>query len=649
MGHYFEIWTRPGDPNFGTVVDDPPFREATIHDAVNLKGDGSMQIPNSFDRFDEVLKVDGANSASSLVRVRSDIDGSVVFEWIPRALVPTSSKSDPYEELTGKGIKQILEYARIEAYDWDGTDNWVCTACDWIWGGRNLLSNPFFSGTSNTPRSWELEIEATGGTYTFSDGTDTTNPIAFDAQAAAIETALQDDLGLVDDVIVTGTSVAPYRRTITLVEPPVFVTLTLNTGSLTGGSGTLTVAESGSLGYGPWTNARASTISAGTHNYDAFAISSAQAHSGGRSLLVDPGEIGLVSNRNPGIQQVVQVTPGLSYQGSIWIYPTSATDRFRLGIFTTGGEWVAWTNSSGVSLTINTWNQLILPDIVIPEGVTEVVFRTAVTNSGIYDPSAAWYDDAELIEGLAATTVGEIVRVLYEHATDTALRSPIVWEDETNPGTPYLTLDFTDAVDSAGNAWSDPEVRLYVYMRMSLYDVLTQLADSHGIEFRVVPDDVDAGTWLLQVYDKGSMSTVRDVAIQGGASDVRRMLRRFLPDTDYMVEGRGRVTARAANTALRSALGRMESARLDRELPSEIAVRGAVAEDASTTETAVEPWSYELVDPQDQPGTAYVLGDEITVHDPPEADGQARFWEYVATFAPESENWDIDLLPETSP
>ncbi len=180
MGSYFEIWTRPGDPNFGRVIDDPPFREATIHDAVNLKGDGTMQIPNSFDRFDDILKIDGASSTASLVRVRSDVDDSVTFEWMPRALVPTSSKNDPYEDLSGRGIKHILEFAKTEAFDWDGTDNWVCSQCDWIWGGTNLITNGGFEDSGETSTVYEIYTDATSGDFVLTDGTDDTSALTWD-------------------------------------------------------------------------------------------------------------------------------------------------------------------------------------------------------------------------------------------------------------------------------------------------------------------------------------------------------------------------------------------------------------------------------------------------------------------------------------
>lgn len=747
MGSYFEIWKRPGHPNFGRVIDDPPFREATIHDGVNLKGDGSMQIPNSFDRFDDILKINGASSASSLVRLRSDIDGSVVYEWIPRALTPTSAKNDPYEDLSGRGIKQILEYPKTEAFDWDGTDDWVAKFPDWIWGGTNILTNPGFEdaapqpliyylvidATAGTftleddinhdvtsplawnindgalegaieadlaiiddisvtplggiPTGYQLIISATGGTFTISDGPNTSTPIDWDATAAEIETGIEtlsvtydvtvtdvtidgeagfeinlvnpasDELAIDTSNLTDGTAQWTTANTgngfqLEFVEPPTGVRFNVDDSSLTG-TAELVIVQDDELLPAHWTKSQ--QVSAGTPRefgfYDAFNLTTGQAHSGTHSLRIDPADITGPIARYAGVQQVRSVEEGGLYQASIWVFPTAPGQQYRLVLRGIDEDLVSKPLFAGnISPPANTWSQIALSDITIPDGVQRIIFRFAnINQSG--NPANFFVDDAELTEGQRATTVGKIIGDLYDHATDFTLRDPIIWDDGSGTDTPYLTLDFTDTLDSNGDPWDDDEVKLYVYMRMSLYQVLVQLADSQGIEFRVVPDDVEAGTWLLQVYNKGGMSTVRDVAIQGGANDVRRLIRRFLPDTDYMVEGQLRVAARAADTALRSALGRMESARLVRELPSESAVQNAAIEDADNAEVSTEPWSYELVDPQDQPLTAYVLGDEIAVHDPPEADGQARLWEVTATFTPEAETWETDLLPEpeTSP
>lgn len=80
--------------------------------------------------------------------------------------------------------------------------------------------------------AWTLTITATGGNFTFTDGIKTSTNVAYSANAAAIQTKLQE---VISDAVVTGTG--PF--TITL---PVADVLTVNVGSLTGGTATLVVA-----------------------------------------------------------------------------------------------------------------------------------------------------------------------------------------------------------------------------------------------------------------------------------------------------------------------------------------------------------------------------------------------------------------------
>lgn len=74
MGLYTEVWTRPGHANFGRLLEPPTF-DFTLHDGVNLEGDGSLSIPESYGFFDDILTVDPTNPAnyvSSLARVFDD-------------------------------------------------------------------------------------------------------------------------------------------------------------------------------------------------------------------------------------------------------------------------------------------------------------------------------------------------------------------------------------------------------------------------------------------------------------------------------------------------------------------------------------------------------------------------------------------------
>ena len=91
---------------------------------------------------------------------------------------------------------------------------------------------------------------ATGGTFTLSDGVDTTSAIAFDASAATIETRLEADITSITDVTVTGSGIQIDPWVVTFVDPGAtnVTQLTANDAGLTGGTSTITTLVEGNDG-----------------------------------------------------------------------------------------------------------------------------------------------------------------------------------------------------------------------------------------------------------------------------------------------------------------------------------------------------------------------------------------------------------------
>ena len=262
MSIWAEVWTRPGDSSFGRVIDELPSTSFGLHKGFNIVGDGNATVPDTFSLFDEILKLDTAtpaNSASSLVRYFSDESPSTpIFEWIPNLILPSESKDDRTVELTGKEISSILGYARTDAYDWDGTDDWVPKFPDWIWGGRNLLTNPGFEENAVVSTIYELYNDATGGTFTLSDGTDTTSAIAYNSSASNLENEIENDISAITDVRVSGSGTASDPWIIEFITPAFGVTLTCNGAGLTGATVGCVITETtdGELDPRPWTKSQ---------------------------------------------------------------------------------------------------------------------------------------------------------------------------------------------------------------------------------------------------------------------------------------------------------------------------------------------------------------------------------------------------------
>jgi hypothetical protein len=300
---------------------------------------------------------------------------------------------------------------------------------------------------------------------------------------------------------------------------------------------------------------------------------------------------------------------------------------------------------------VNEWSEVTIADLVIPEGKDQVIFRFAnVDATG--NPAGFYVDDGVLAEGAAVATIGKICGDIYDDATSDHSGVRLVWEDEANPGTPYLTIDFTDALDSNGVGWFHDDIEIKLWMRMTYLQVMTQITQTWGYEWRIVPDDVEAGTWIWQIYNPGTMKTdytaAQSPAIQGGAEDIRRSIARVLPAaTDHLVEGTDRITARYRDTDLTSALGLSEGSRIDRNLPGEVSIFDAAFEDSLDALIGGVTYIYDLTDPSEMPLVAYLVGDLLTIHDPPEVEDEARLIDVIGTATAHQVIIGVQFAPAT--
>jgi hypothetical protein len=92
---------------------------------------------------------------------------------------------------------------------------------------------------------------ATGGTFTLTDGVDTTSAIAYDALASTIETRLETDITAITDVTVIGAGISTDPWVIEWNNPGnqnISYTLSANDTGLTGGTSTVQVGQEGSDG-----------------------------------------------------------------------------------------------------------------------------------------------------------------------------------------------------------------------------------------------------------------------------------------------------------------------------------------------------------------------------------------------------------------
>lgn len=473
-------WLPVLDYRFGRHAD--AFRE-----------EGAITLPVAYSRLNEVITVDPddhTNDVGSVIHMfqREVVDdagipkpvGSFVVERRPDGL---DSDATSTTQLSGRGLTSyFLDRLRLLPFDSPANPT---SQGDWKFGSENLFGNPGLEDGSSSVTTYVLNITATGGTFTITDGTDTTSAIGgpFDDLAATLENELESDLASLIDVVVDRTSISNPTYFIQYVSPPFGPTLTVNTGSLIGGTATLVAEEIGEVSASPWTIAH--NFAEPTPPDDAypfFGVVTTSPRSGTKCLLIDPPSPTAITNRAVGGQQVFNVKPGAIYQAGIWVRPNSSTDIFKFRIVTDGEEILATHQST---LTAGVYNRMELTDVFIPEDVTTIAVRIQITTWEPLNPSAFRVDDAELYEGLPPANIGTAWNMIFD--LDTRID--------------YLVPTFTGTEDSAGDPW-DAE-RSFT---MTEGDTLGQIAEAFqrlwGYVHRVRYDRED-NIYYFDVFNPG--------------------------------------------------------------------------------------------------------------------------------------------------
>jgi hypothetical protein len=630
---WLEVWTRPGDAAYGKRIADLPFLSSSVNVPYSGVGKGSMQVPHNYERLDEIIAVDPVDASDSVwSTIKVFDDTGWLYEWLPGPRVPAGGKNDTTVEFSGEGLESIWSFARVEPWDWDGSDVFVSTFPDWIWGGKNLLNNPGFEDSTPSPIIDEIWISEDvdgvdpSGTFTISDGVNTTDPLAWNVSAAALEAELEA-AGIYDDCLAAGSGTEDDPWVVEAVDPFEGVALTIADGSVTGGTGHIRRVQFGSLQPSGWS--KSATVSAGVPRtfgeYDSFRVVTSPVHSGTYALGINPAPVESNSVRYAGAQQVISVKPGGVYQASVWIYSTAATgtDTYRFIIRGIDGDFIKSSTGglSSFTLTANTWTQVVIPDVAVGSN-SAVIFRIATTVPVGVDPAQFYVDDAEFNEGMAPTTVGCMLTQLYEDAVlDHQGAGRLVWENEDpsapSPDFAYLTLDFDCDVDSNGIAWDRDDVNQTFQPRMSYGQVIDQIVEEGAYDWRVVPNDVDAGTYLLQVYNPGDLGSVKQAGIIAGSSDTARSARFFAPAaTNWLAEGDADVSSRVENSGLVAAFGRIEGSILDQNWTTVGSITSAAIMTNGESLRGAQAVVYTLASPIQRPLVAYRPGDRIFITDP---------------------------------
>ena len=117
--------------------------------------------------------------------------------------------------------------------------------------GSGCVVTRLSNGHANVNEVQTIWVAATGGTFTLTAGAQTTSAIAWNASSGTLQTRIQTDLAatiVACTVTGSGTFAAPWVVTVTNPANTPIALLTANSGSLTGGYGTITELTAGHAG-----------------------------------------------------------------------------------------------------------------------------------------------------------------------------------------------------------------------------------------------------------------------------------------------------------------------------------------------------------------------------------------------------------------
>lgn len=625
MGLRFEVWTLPSAASFEKKFDVPEVLagSAGVRELSSYTNE-RLSVPSSWEDIDSVA----SETVSSWIRV---YDGTTLIDEFRAMRVSKLAKRPSVRQISGPQRNGMVE--------WCGIYPFSETQPDWIFGGENLLTNPSFEDNTAQPLIYHLWTDATGGTFTLSDGTDTTSPIDYDGNPGpgntggrlTIENALQDEITAITDVFVGGSGVESDPWVIEFNDPKLGVTLSVDGSSLTGGSATLTREQAGELtptGWEPNQHVLEGVSDQPFGNPNTFEVSDEQASDGSFSVKIDQPE-GFPPSGFAGVQQRVRVNSGGTYQAAGDFYPTDGDDTFYLTIRTLDNEHID-SSTGGITpgtLTPDQWNTESIVDVTIPDHVSEIIFRYAQGGTGDADNDPApWYaDNAIFTEGFAASTYTKILRLLIEAA-------------QARGTFGFIELDATDGADSNGTTLSAISFTAYTGDNAHLGHVVND-GKSMGYHWRIVPASeanvitpAAGTTHVLQVFFD-SEGEIEDLTASAGGPSVTtggqledaETITRTPDFTTIELLGTGSLTLEDTDATLEANMGRIERVKDAEHLADTSSLQqladGLFADQASNQIAAK---AVVLSTDQNRPGIDYTEGSKIWWQFPGILDKEAR-------------------------
>lgn len=521
-----EVWTHPADPGGFVKLCEPPVLDGTgwgddLHDI----DQGVLVTWADYEHLDLILSHDPTDvgaASSSLIRGFMRIGGTwtVVYEWFADETQMSVSADGRTISIPGPDVRSLPDDGVV--YPRTPTDP------HWQWGAPTLTKNAdLFEGTV-ADEEIKLWTTASSGSFTVdveSSGTPAT--INVGDTAGAVKTALEG-LTTVNEVQVGGSGTATDPWHVIFTDPgKTNVFIQTNDAGLTGGSSFLQVVVEGGQ-IVPAYYMKSQTIDGvefGIHGGGSHAVVEDPLIPGGRALYI--------AGRTPfiGTQQFLEVDLDSIGYATAEIIPANGTEEYRLVVRDINGGFVGSSGGSGgfegITLTPNQWNFVTTGMLKIePDDGDRIIVRAAVVSEGV--PGNFWIKNLKFHPGFPATTWGDIMQVLNDHAQAQG---------------DLATLDlssFSATSDSDAVVWDTAQMAFQADAGMELGTHVQRDGQVAGYEHDVIPLDPPAGgkTHQLMAYNPGGRGQVAGThpAMVLGSLIAAQFSKRRVPYTHLLVE-----------------------------------------------------------------------------------------------------------------
>jgi len=550
----YEVWTRQESGTFE--------RKFTLKGQVgatftrDMFGQGSIELPMTQPRLNDILSINQADRSldqASIIRV---YEGDVVQAdfYIDTLELEFSDLGSRTAVASGGGRGTAFDRVRVWNYDW-GT--YPSKQPDWTWGQDSLVGSN--AGVEDTPYTIGNPGAEDGTTLPWIPGIpnefhpDALEPDSFLAVEGTIDADTGDwyfevaaeylkgvyqefpvvgEVRDEDDVLVkageqytiTARIKAPAGKLVDMVctnaksattgtfyNGTAFAQITGN-GAYQTATVVFRAAEDGNseLRFISSTPVGVTTFQVDTVTIEGWGIGTAEwnpqgqidvfqgsaivAHTGSHSVAWFPSS-GIAGNEK--LNYAIRTEIGVEISASVWVYHTEAAARnFRfLGSVPGVDPNITYVFNVPKSVPPTTWTEITGTGVALSEE-TDIEIRWDENFAPVSNLHA---DDLEVLVGKLPATLGEILRLLIEDAsTDhvgNGFRTALDW----------LTLNFSDTVDSNGAAW-DTTLAVSVRRGQTYRQVLDDFGRL-GYTFTMTVNPADETEWILNAYNPGTLGT----------------------------------------------------------------------------------------------------------------------------------------------